>query len=68
METKGLAMHETLELHEILTFKTVCCTKSATMQGLVTDPELKSLLQQDVQASKQHIQELQGVLSRANLQ
>ncbi|MCR8978637.1 MULTISPECIES: hypothetical protein [Brevibacillus] len=68
MGNNGLAMHETLEVHELLTFKNVCCTKSATMQALVSDPDLQSLLQQDVQASKQHIQELQGLLSRANLQ
>nr|WP_083208707.1 hypothetical protein [Brevibacillus laterosporus] len=63
-----LAIHETLEVHEILTFKNICCTKSATMQALVSDPDLQTLLQQDVQASKQHILELQGLLSRANLQ
>lgn len=68
MENNGLAMHETLEVHEILTFKNVCCTKSATMQALVSDPDLQALLQQDVQTSKQHIQELQGLLSRASIQ
>ncbi|MFB0830747.1 hypothetical protein ACEU2D_14175 [Brevibacillus laterosporus] len=68
MMNNGLAIHETLEVHEILTFKNICCTKSATMQALVSDPDLQTLLQQDVQASKQHILELQGLLSRANLQ
>jgi similar to spore coat protein len=65
MNDAGLALHETLDLHEILTFKNVCVTKSATMQGLVTDQQLKSFLQQDVQKGKQQIQELQGLLSRA---
>ncbi|AKF96351.1 hypothetical protein ABE137_25920 [Brevibacillus laterosporus] len=68
MKNNGLAMHETLDVHEMLTFKNVCCTKSATMQALVSDPDLQALLQQDVQVSKKHIQELQGLLSRANLQ
>ncbi|RUT33675.1 hypothetical protein EJP77_08550 [Paenibacillus zeisoli] len=59
------ALHETLEVHEIAAFKTVCMTKSKTMQVLVTDPELKQILQQDVQLSQQQLQELSGVLSKA---
>jgi similar to spore coat protein len=68
MGIERLALHETLELHEILTFKNICCTKSATMQGLVSDPELKSILQLDCEMSKKHIQELSNLLSRSNLQ
>lgn len=37
------ALHEVLEVHEIAAFKTVCMTKSKTMQALVTDPELKQI-------------------------
>ncbi|GIP03124.1 hypothetical protein J28TS4_15310 [Paenibacillus lautus] len=48
-------------------FKTVCMTKSKTMQALVTDPELMQILQQDVQLSQQQLQELGGVLSKATL-
>ncbi|WP_433944767.1 hypothetical protein [Paenibacillus sp. SN-8-1] len=59
------ALHETLEVHEIAAFKTVCMTKSKTMQALVTDPELMQILQQDVQLSQQQLQELGGVLSKA---
>ncbi|GMK44698.1 hypothetical protein PghCCS26_18260 [Paenibacillus glycanilyticus] len=61
------ALHEMLEVHEITAFKTVCITKSKTMQALVTDPELNQILQQDVQLSQQHLQELSGVLSKATL-
>jgi len=57
------ALHEMLEVHEIAAFKTVCMTKSKTMQALVTDPELIQILQQDVQLSQQQLQELGGVLS-----
>ncbi|HUC90502.1 MAG TPA: hypothetical protein VMS09_00575 [Paenibacillus sp.] len=46
MNTNGYALHETLDLHEIANFKAVCATKSKTMQALVTDPELKAILQQ----------------------
>lgn len=58
------ALHEMLEVHEIAAFKTVCLTKSKTMQALVSDPELMQILQQDVQLSQQHLQELGIVLSK----
>ncbi|MFB9326247.1 hypothetical protein ACFFSY_10015 [Paenibacillus aurantiacus] len=61
------ALHETLEVHEIAAFKTVCMTKSKTMQALVTDPELNQILQQDAQLSQQQLQELSDVLSKATL-
>ncbi|OBZ08230.1 MULTISPECIES: hypothetical protein [Bacillales] len=61
------ALHEMLEVHEMAAFKTVCMTKSKTMQALVTDPELMQILQQDVQSSQQHLQELGGVLSKMTL-
>lgn len=60
-------LHEMLEVHEMAEFKTVCMTKSKTMQALVTDPELMQILQQDVQLSQQQLQELGGVLSKATL-
>lgn len=65
MNNQGLAAHETLELNEILNFKNVCLTKTSTMQALVTDTQLKTIMQQDVQQSKQHIQDIQGILSTA---
>jgi similar to spore coat protein len=65
MNQKGIAPHETFELHEILTFKNVCATKSATMAGLVKDPELKAMLQQDFTNSQGHIRELQSLIQRS---
>jgi similar to spore coat protein len=62
---QNFALHETLELHEVSAFKAVCMTKSKTMQALVSDPELKNLLQQDVQLSTRQLQELNGLLSKA---
>ena len=59
---KKIAPHETFELHELLTFKNVCATKSSVMSGLVQDQELKSLLQQDYTASQGQIKELRGLL------
>ncbi|WP_427181273.1 hypothetical protein [Paenibacillus sp. TC-CSREp1] len=61
------ALHEMLEVHEIAAFKTVCMTKSMTMQALVTAPELMQILQQDVTLSQQQLQELGGVLSKATV-
>ncbi len=60
---QGLSMHETLNLHEILTFKNVCVTKASTMQALVSDEQLKAMLRQDVEFGQRHIKEIQGILS-----
>ncbi len=56
---QNLGVHETLELHELLTFKSVCLTKSATMSGIVQDENLKAILTQDASSTKTHIQQLQ---------
>ncbi len=62
------ATHETMKLLELLTFKSVCVTKSKTMQVLVTDPALKSIMQADVQKSIPAIEELQKQLAKVNVQ
>lgn len=59
------ALHETLEIHEMAAFKTISLTKSKTMKGLVSDPELKQLLQLDVDTSTRQLQELRSILSQA---
>ena len=61
MET-NLALHETLEIHELLTFKNLCLTKSSTMIGLVGCEELKAILAMNVTKGKQHVQQLQTLL------
>jgi len=58
------ALHETLEVHELTALKTVCVTKSKVMQILVTDPELKTIMKEDVAMSARHLQELQEILAR----
>jgi similar to spore coat protein len=65
MEQQNLALHETMELHEMLNFKTVCMTKSKMMQGLVFDQDLKALMNKDVQQSMASIKELQNLLTKA---
>jgi similar to spore coat protein len=65
MDAHTLSLHETMEVHEMLNFKTVCMTKSKMMEGLVFDQELKSLLEKDVQQSLIAIRELQNLLKNA---
>ncbi|QGU96017.1 spore coat protein [Clostridium bovifaecis] len=65
MKHSSLALHETMEVHEMLNFKTVCITKSKMMQGLVFDQDLKNLMEKDVQQSITAINDLQELLSKA---
>lgn len=58
-------VHETLDLHEVTAFKTLCITKSKTMQTLVTDPDLKALMQQDVALSTRQLKELDDLLAQS---
>lgn len=67
MEKEMLALHETLETHEILNFKTVCLLRSKLMQGICFDNELKALMEKDVQQSIQDINELLGYYKKSEL-
>ncbi|MET3699566.1 similar to spore coat protein [Bacillus oleivorans] len=58
MDMEKLAMHETLETHEIINFKTVCLVRSKLMQGICFNNELKKLMEKDVKQSIQDINEL----------
>jgi len=59
----NIGVHESLELHELSTFKSLCLTKSTVMQALVTDPALKELMQEDVSVSSRHIEGLKRHLT-----
>lgn len=59
---KRLAPHESFELHELLTVKNICATKSSAMANLVKDEELKGLMQKDFTTSQEHIRELRDLL------
>jgi similar to spore coat protein len=67
---KYLGLHETLDVHELVTFKNLCVTKSATMSKLAQDPELKAILDSDAVTGTRHIRNLQQFLTkkRADLQ
>jgi similar to spore coat protein len=64
---QGLVLHETMELHELLNFKTICMTKSKLVSGLVFDQELKALLEKDVQQSRYAVEALQKLLAGTRL-
>ncbi|HAQ07928.1 MAG TPA: hypothetical protein DCR24_10530 [Bacillus bacterium] len=61
--TKYLGIHETLEVLEILTFKSLTLTKSTTMSGLVQDIELKNILLSEMNTAKEHVQHLKELLT-----
>ncbi|MEH7074880.1 hypothetical protein [Neobacillus drentensis] len=61
--TKYLGLHETLDLHELLSFKNLCLTKATTMSALAQDEELKAILSEDAAAGTQHIQQLKQFLT-----
>lgn len=65
MGQETLAPQETMQVHEMLNFKTVCVTTSKLMEGVVFDQELKALLEKDVQQSIKDIQTLQVLYKKA---
>jgi similar to spore coat protein len=67
MEKGTLALHETMETHEILNFKTVCLLRSKLMQGICFDNELKALMEKDVQQSIHDINELLGYYKQSQI-
>jgi similar to spore coat protein len=67
MELKQFAPNETMQLHELLTFKNLCLTKSVTMAPLVYDDELKAIMKQDVDIAYKHINELKALMERSNI-
>jgi similar to spore coat protein len=67
MEKDSLALHETMEAHEILNFKTVCLLRSKLMQGICFDNELKALMEKDVQQSIKDINELLSFYKQSQL-
>ncbi|MED4207319.1 hypothetical protein [Neobacillus mesonae] len=60
---KHLALHETLDLHELLAFKNLCLTKTTTMSKLAEDEELRTIMEADAAAGIQHIQQIQKFLT-----
>ena len=68
MTQQNMSLHEAMEIHELLNFKTICMTTSKLIQGVVFDQDLKALLGKDVQQSMQAVNVLQGLLSKTQPQ
>lgn len=66
MNKQDITPNELMQLHEILTFKNTCLTKSITMSPLISDDELKSILQKDVTQSQNDIEELRNLIEKSN--
>lgn len=68
MENKrSLAPNESMQLHELLTLKNLTLTKSITMLPLISDTELKIILENDIIKTEQHIKELKSVLEQSRV-
>lgn len=67
MTDKVIAPNETMQLHELLTFKNTCLTKMLTMSPLVSDDDLKAILQQDAAKSQKNIEELRELMKKSNI-
>lgn len=67
MEHYNLAPNETIQLHELLTLKNISLTKALTMSSLVSDSELTTILQNDVNTTKEHIKELRAFMEHSNI-
>jgi len=68
MNQASLALHEILDVHELLTSKTVCLTEAKARLQLVQDPALKALIQQDIQQTSGSIKQMQSILASASAQ
>ena len=60
MAVKELAMHEKLEVHEVLIFKTACATKSKAMLELVQDKKLKEQINHDMEKADKALELAKG--------
>ncbi|GAA3729208.1 spore coat protein CotF [Salinicoccus jeotgali] len=57
-----LGVHETLELHEIVTLRKASLMKAHVLESLVDDPKLRSLLRKEKQISEKAIEEIEALL------
>lgn len=58
MVQKKYALHELLEVHEILTLKTANLAKAHLFKESAVNDELKQLLDEDIETSEKTIKEL----------
>ncbi|PZE22149.1 hypothetical protein [Paenibacillus xerothermodurans] len=68
MVQQELAVHEKMELHELLMFKSTCKTKSEAMSSLAAEGDLKSLLDRHAKQSANHVNDLRTLLGGMTIQ
>ncbi|MCG0276709.1 MAG: hypothetical protein L5655_11270 [Thermosediminibacteraceae bacterium] len=56
---QNLAAHEALELHELLSLKTLCMQKEISYLDMAQDPDLKDLIKTNLIEGREMITELQ---------
>lgn len=66
-DNQQLAPHETMEVHELLNFKTTAVMKAKFLQGVVFDQKIKQLMEKDVETSVRQIRELEELYSMSQL-
>ncbi|PPA70385.1 hypothetical protein [Jeotgalibacillus proteolyticus] len=64
MARNGYAVHEILEVHEMITIKSASVAKSTLMRGLASDKGLKDLLQEDAETAQKAVKELSEVIEK----
>ncbi|PJI07740.1 MULTISPECIES: hypothetical protein [Clostridium] len=67
MQQPKLGMHETMELHELLNFKNLCLTKTTAVSELVSDVNLRTILEDDKNVTKRQIGELKGLIQKSKM-
>ncbi|TWT25114.1 spore coat protein [Planomicrobium sp. CPCC 101110] len=65
---KQLAIHETLEVHEVLIFKTACLAKNKLFVDMVQDKKLKEIIEEDTELSTKAVKDLRKILADASKQ
>lgn len=61
-------MHETLEVHEVLIFKTACLAKNKLFLDMVQDKKLREIMEEDIELSTKAVKDLRKILADANKQ
>ncbi|GLG00286.1 hypothetical protein Alches_03250 [Alicyclobacillus hesperidum subsp. aegles] len=64
----SLAMHETLELHELLAMKSNRLAQDKRTVAKITDPQLRDMYLTCIQVTTKQIQELAALLEQYSIQ
>lgn len=62
MASNKLAVHETIEIHEVLTVKQAAILKAYATKSLVENDTLRQIIDSDIRTSEKAIKELQDLL------